>query len=102
MNGVHQSEWIFMTSGGSVMLSHVGGLSWDDLATLVAFAKAFEMLGSWISYRNTPLGIMAQLELSLANSSRPHLFLTRYASTRDHQNCFQLAEPLAIQHYFVV
>jgi hypothetical protein len=33
-----------MTSGDSVMLSLGGGVSWDDLAALVAFAKAFEML----------------------------------------------------------
>jgi hypothetical protein len=69
MNGVRQSEWISMTSGDSIMLSLGGGVSWDDLATLVAFAKAFEMLGSWSSYRKTPMGTIAQLEPSLANSS---------------------------------
>jgi hypothetical protein len=46
MNGLHQSEWISMTSGDSVMLSFGGGVSCDDSATLEAFAKAFEMLGS--------------------------------------------------------
>jgi hypothetical protein len=65
-----------------------GGVSWDDSAILVAFAKAFEMLGSWSSYRKTTVGTMAQLELSLANSSVTSFFLVRYASTRDRQNCF--------------
>jgi hypothetical protein len=59
MNGVHQSEWISMTSSDSIICSLGGGVSWDDLATLVAFAKAFEMLGSWSSYRKTPMGTMA-------------------------------------------
>jgi hypothetical protein len=68
MNGVRQSEYIYMTSGGSVMLSLGGGVSWDDSAALVAFAKAFEMLGSWSSYRKTPVGTMARLEPTLANS----------------------------------
>jgi hypothetical protein len=45
MNGVRQSDMISMTLGDSVMLSLGGGVSWDDSATLVAFAKAFEMLG---------------------------------------------------------
>jgi hypothetical protein len=45
-----------MTSGDSVMLSLGGGVSWDDL---VAFAKDFKMLGSWSSYRKTPVGTMA-------------------------------------------
>jgi hypothetical protein len=58
-----------MTSGDSVMLSLGGGVSWDDSAALVALAKAFEMLGSWSSYKKTPVGTVAQLELSLANSS---------------------------------
>jgi hypothetical protein len=35
-----------MTLGDSVKLSFGGGVSWDDSTTLVAFAKAFEMLGS--------------------------------------------------------
>jgi hypothetical protein len=69
MNEVHQSEWISITLGDSVMLSLGGGVSWDDLATLVAFAKAFEMFGSWSSCKKTPVGTMAQLEPSLANSS---------------------------------
>jgi hypothetical protein len=34
-----------MTSGVLVILSLGGGVSWDESATLVAFAKAFEMLG---------------------------------------------------------
>jgi hypothetical protein len=49
-----------MTSGESVIISLGGGVSWDGLATLVAFAKAFEMLGSWSSYRKTPVGTMAR------------------------------------------
>jgi hypothetical protein len=77
-----------MTSGDSVMLLLGGGVSWNNSATLVAFAKDFEMLGSWSSYRKTPMGIIAQLELSLTNSSVTSFFLVRYASTRDHQNCF--------------
>jgi hypothetical protein len=74
MNGVCQSEWISMTSGVSVILSHGGGVSWDDSATLVAFAKAFEILGLWSSYRKTPIGTMARLERSLANSSTTSFF----------------------------
>jgi hypothetical protein len=74
MNRVHQSEWISMTSGDSVIFSLGGGVSWDDSATLVAFAKAFEMLGSWSSYRKTPVETMVQLELSLANSSVTSFF----------------------------
>jgi hypothetical protein len=58
MNAVCQFEWISMTSGDSVMLSFGGGDSWDKSAALVAFAKAFEMLGSWSSYRNTHVGTM--------------------------------------------
>jgi hypothetical protein len=77
-----------MTSGVSVTLSLGGGVSWDDLATLVAFVKALEMLGSWSSYRKTPVGTMARLDPSLANSSVASFFLARYASTRDHKNCF--------------
>jgi hypothetical protein len=69
MNGVHQSEWISMTSGDSVILSLGGGVSWDDSAALVAFVKAFEMLGSWSSCKKTKVGTMARLESSLANSS---------------------------------
>jgi hypothetical protein len=63
-----------MTSGVSIILSHGGGVSWDDSAALVAFAKAFEMLGSWSSCRKIPMGTMAQLELSLANSSTTSFF----------------------------
>jgi hypothetical protein len=58
-----------MTSGDSVMLSFGGGVSWDDSATLVALAKAFEIVGSWSSYKKTLVGTIACLELSLANSS---------------------------------
>jgi hypothetical protein len=71
MNGVRQSEWISMTLGDSVMLSFGGGDTWDDLA---AFAKAFEMLGSWSSCRKTIVGTMARLDLSLANSSATSFF----------------------------
>jgi hypothetical protein len=74
MNGVRQSKWISMTSGDSVMLSHGGRVYWDDLAALVAFAKAFEMLGSRSSCRKTPVGTMDRLELSLANSSTTSFF----------------------------
>jgi hypothetical protein len=74
MNAVRQFEWISMTSGDSVMLSLSGRISWDDLIALVAFAKAFEMLDSRSSYRKTPVGTMARLELSLANSSMASLF----------------------------
>jgi hypothetical protein len=45
-----------MTLGDSVMLSFDGGVSWDDSAALVAFTKAFEILGSWSSRRKTPYG----------------------------------------------
>jgi hypothetical protein len=50
------------------MFSLGGGVSWDDSATLVALAKAFEMLGSRSSYRKTPVGTIARLEPSLVNS----------------------------------
>jgi hypothetical protein len=60
-----------MTLGDSVILSLGGGFSWDDLATLVAFAKTFEMLGSWSSYRKTPVRTMAWLEPRLATSFFP-------------------------------
>jgi hypothetical protein len=63
-----------MTSGVSVILSHVGGVSWDDLVALVVFAKAFEMLGSWSSCRKTPVGTTARLESSLASSSTTSFF----------------------------
>jgi hypothetical protein len=63
-----------MTSGVSVILWHGGGVFWDDSATLVALAKAFEMLGSWSSYRKIPVGTMARLEPSLANSSVTSFF----------------------------
>jgi hypothetical protein len=43
-------------------------VSWDDLAALVALAKAFEMLGSWSSYKKTPVETIAWLEPSLSNS----------------------------------
>jgi hypothetical protein len=63
-----------MTSGDSVMLSLGGGVSWDDSSTLLVFAKAFEMLGSWSSCRKTLVGTIARLELSLANSSATSFF----------------------------
>jgi hypothetical protein len=69
MNGVRQSEWIFMTSSDLVMPSFGCGVSWDDLVILLALAKAFEMLGSWSSCKKTHVGTIAQLEPSLANSS---------------------------------
>jgi hypothetical protein len=45
--------------GDSVMPSFGEGISWDDSATLVALAKAFKMLGSWSSYKKTPVGTIA-------------------------------------------
>jgi hypothetical protein len=45
-----------MTSGDSVVLFLGGGVSWDDSTALVAFTKAFEMLGSWSSYKKDPSG----------------------------------------------
>jgi hypothetical protein len=71
---VRQSEWISVTLGESVLLSFGGRLSWDDSTALIAFAKAFEMLGSWSSYRNTPMGNVAYLEPSMANSSAISFF----------------------------
>jgi hypothetical protein len=59
INEVHQSEWISMTLGDLVMFSFVGRVCWDDSAALVAFAKAFEMLGSWSSCRKTSVGTVA-------------------------------------------
>jgi hypothetical protein len=69
MNGVRQSKWTSMTSGDSYMLSFGGGVSREDSTTLLALAKALEMLGSWSSCKNTPVRTIAWLELSLANSS---------------------------------
>jgi hypothetical protein len=63
-----------MTSGVSVILSLGSGVFLDDSATLVVFAKAFEMLGSWSFCRKTPMGTIAQLEPSLANSSATSFF----------------------------
>jgi hypothetical protein len=63
-----------MTLGDSIILSLGGAVSWDDSAALVAFAKAFEMLGPCSSYRKTHVGTMAHLELSLANSSVTSFF----------------------------
>jgi hypothetical protein len=63
-----------MTSGDSVMLSFGGRVSLDGSAALIAFAKAFEMLGSWSSGRKTPVGTVAWLEPSLANSSATSFF----------------------------
>jgi hypothetical protein len=44
VNGVSQSEWISMTSCDSVILSLGGGVSWDDLAILVALLKLLKCL----------------------------------------------------------
>jgi hypothetical protein len=63
-----------MMSGVSVILSLSGGVSWDDSAALVAFAQAFEMLGTWSSCKKTPVGTMARLEPSLVNSSATSFF----------------------------
>jgi hypothetical protein len=72
-----------MTSDDSVIVSFGGRVSWDDSTALIAFAKAFEMLGSWSSYRKTHVGIMARLEPSLANSSTTSFFphkICKYSS----------------------
>jgi hypothetical protein len=74
MNGVRQSKWISLTSGDLVILSLGGGVFWDDSDTLVAFAKAFELLGSWSSCRKIPMVTMARLGPSLANSSTTSFF----------------------------
>jgi hypothetical protein len=63
-----------MTLSDSIILSLGGGVSWDDLTAFVAFAKTFEMLGSWSSCRKPPVEIMARLKLSLANSSVTSFF----------------------------
>jgi hypothetical protein len=41
------------------MLSFGGGVTWEDSATLLALAKALEMLDSWSSYKKTPMGTIA-------------------------------------------
>jgi hypothetical protein len=56
------------------MPSFGGRVSLDDSTTLVTLAKAFEMLGSWSSCKKIPVGTIAQLELSLANSSVTSFF----------------------------
>jgi hypothetical protein len=88
MNRVLQSMWISLTSGDSVMLSFGVGVSWDDSTTLLAFAKAFEMLGSWSSYSKTPAGTIAWVNRAWLTHRWSHFFLIRYASTRDRRNCF--------------
>jgi hypothetical protein len=77
-----------MTSDNSDMLSFGGGVSWEDSATLLALAKAHERLGSWSSCKKTPVGTIARLESSLANSSVTSFSLTKYAGTRDLRNYF--------------
>jgi hypothetical protein len=88
MNGVHQSEWISMTSGDLDVLWLGSGTSWEDSATLLALSRALEMLGSWSSYKKTPVGTIARLEPSLDNSSATSFSLTKHVGTRDRQNCF--------------
>jgi hypothetical protein len=51
------------------MVSVGGGASLDDLDALPALANALAIVGSWSSYKMTPMGTIARLELSLANSS---------------------------------
>jgi hypothetical protein len=63
-----------MTSSDSDMLSIGSGVSWDDLAALLAFAKTLVMLGSWSAYIKTLEGTIARLEPSLANSSVTSFF----------------------------
>jgi hypothetical protein len=74
------------------MLSIGSGISWDDSATLLTLANAFEMLGSWSSCKKTHVRAIAQLEPSLANSSVisffPHRicrYLSFWARCRVHQ-----------------
>jgi hypothetical protein len=63
-----------MTSGNSNMLSMGGDVSRDELVALLALANALVMLGSRSSCIKTPGGTIAQLELSLANSSAISFF----------------------------
>jgi hypothetical protein len=56
------------------MFSLGGGVSYDDSAALLGLAKAFEMLGSWSSYKKTPMATIARLDPSLANSSTISFF----------------------------
>jgi hypothetical protein len=85
-----------MTLGDSIILSLGGVVFWDDSATLVAFAKAFEMLGSWSSCIKTPVGTMARLEPSLANSSATLFFPRKICKYSRPLKLFSLAELLAI------
>jgi hypothetical protein len=48
-----------MTLGDLDMLSFGDGVSWEDSTTLLALAKALEMLGSWSSYKKTHVGTIA-------------------------------------------
>jgi hypothetical protein len=66
-----------MTLRDSVMPSLGGRVSWDDSATLLALAKAFEMFGSWSSCKKIPMGTIARLEPNLANSSVISFFLLK-------------------------
>jgi hypothetical protein len=56
------------------MLSGEGGFSQDDLAALLALAKVFDIVGSWCFYKKTPVGTIARLMPSLANSSVTSFF----------------------------
>jgi hypothetical protein len=81
------------------MLSFGGAESWDDLATLEAFSKAFEMLGSWSSYRKTSVGTIAQLKQSLANSSVTSFFSCKMCK---YSRPLKLVERLAVKEHFVI
>jgi hypothetical protein len=102
MNGVRQSECIFITLGDSGMLSAGGIVSLDDSVVLLNLANALVMLGSWSSYIKIPGGSIAQLEPRLANTS-----VTVFPSQDVHvietaEIIFQLAELIAIHHHLVV
>jgi hypothetical protein len=62
---LNEFPWLQVTR----LLSGGGGVSWDDSTALLALAKAFDIVGSWNSCKKTPVGTIAQLEPSLANSS---------------------------------
>jgi hypothetical protein len=63
-----------MASGDLIMVSFGGGASGNDSTALLALAKAFDIVGSWSSYKKIPVGTAARLEPSLANSSAISFF----------------------------
>jgi hypothetical protein len=76
-----------MASGDSVVFSFGVRVSMDDSATLAILAKAFEKLASWGSYKKTPRGTIARLELSLANSSAISFFRRKICKYTRLPNC---------------